>query len=171
MDLKLRQWVPDDIDNLVKHANNYNIGRFLTDAFPHPYTFEDGRQFIELVSNDDPVKVFAIDIDGEAVGSIGLFPQSDVHKKNAELGYWLSEEYWGQGIMPKAIKEMVEYGFKTFDITRIFARPFGTNTQSQKVLQKAGFTKEATFKKALIKENKFLDEIYFSIYKPDIFSV
>ncbi|MBK5723028.1 GNAT family N-acetyltransferase [Dysgonomonas sp. Marseille-P4677] len=165
MNFKLRKWELSYINNLVEHANNYNIAKFLTDGFPYPYTPEDGIKFIQHVSEEEPLKVFAIEIEGKAVGSIGIFPQSDIHKKNAEIGYWLSEKYWGQGIMVEVIKQIVEYGFKTFDIYRIFARPFSTNQQSQAVLTKAGFKYEATFKKALYKNGVFIDEIYFSIYK------
>ena len=168
MDFKLRKWNISDSDSLVKHANNYNIAKFLTDAFPHPYTEEDAKQYIQLVSEDSPTKIFAIDIAGEAVGSIGVFPQSDIHKKNAEIGYWLSENYWGQGIMVEAIKSIVKYGFETFDIIRIFARPFETNKQSQSVLIKAGFDREAVFHKTLYKNSEYIDEVYFSIYKPNI---
>lgn len=96
------------------------------------------------------------------MGSIGIFPQSDIHEKNAEMGYWLSEKYWGLGIMPRAIQEMVEYGFKTFDITRIFARPFSTNRGSQRVLEKAGFELEAKLKKAIYKDGEYLDEWIYS---------
>lgn len=163
-EMKLRKWEPTDVKNLVKHANNYKIARYLTDDFPFPYTTEAGKGYIQFVSEDNPTKVFAIDIDGEAVGSIGIFPQSGIHRKNAEIGYWLSEEYWGHRIMVKAIKKIVEYGFNTFDITRIFARPFNINMQSQKVLQKAGFIEEATFRKSVFKNEEYFDEIFFCIY-------
>lgn len=165
MDFKLREWHNDDLDSMVKHANNYNIAKFLTDRFPHPYTYDDAKEYFSSISRQYPTQVFAISIDDEAVGSIGLFPQTDIHAKNAEMGYWLSEEYWGNGIMPEAIKQIVDYGFKTFDITRIFARPFGTNLQSQRVLEKAGFTLEARFEKALFKNGVFIDELIYAIRK------
>lgn len=165
MNFTLREWRAEDLDNLVKHANNYKVARYLTDAFPYPYTSKDGQQYLEFISTDNPAKVFAIDVDGEAIGCIGIFPQSDIHRKNAEMGYWLSEQYWGRGIMVKAIKEIVKYGFNTFDIIRIFARPFNVNIQSQRVLQKAGFVKEAVFQKTVFKNGEYVDEIYFSIYK------
>lgn len=167
MNFTLRRWKQSDIENVVKHANNYNVARYLTNAFPHPYTSEDSKAYIELVANENPAKVFAIDVGGYAVGSIGIFQQTDVHCKNAEIGYWLSEEYWGQGIMSEAIKQMVEYGFKTFDITRIFARPFGINAQSHKALLKAGFIQEAVFKNTIFKNNEFYDEVFFVVYKPE----
>jgi len=72
------------------------------------------------------------------VGGIGLHLQNDIQCKNAEPGYWLAEPYWGKGIITKAVTQMVDYGFKTWEVSRIFARPFGTNIASQRVLEKPG---------------------------------
>ena len=163
--ITLRKWRDSDLESLAKYANNYNIARFLTDAFPHPYSIEDAKAYISMVKDENPTKCFAIDLNGEAIGSIGIFPQADVHRKNAEMGYWLSEKFWGQGIIPEAIRQIVDYGFKTFDITRIFARPYGHNLKSQRVLEKAGFTLEARFEKALFKNDEFVDELIFGIRK------
>ena len=160
--MKLRKWNEADLNNLVKYANNENVAKWLTNGFPHPYTQDDGKAYLSMIANDNPVKVFAIEVNGEAVGSIGIFPQSDIHEKNAEIGYWLAEDYWGQGIMTKAIREIVEYGFQTFDIVRIFARPFSKNLKSQHVLEKAGFELEAILKKALFKNGEFMDELIYT---------
>ncbi len=165
MDIKLRKWNEGDLNSLVKYANNWNVAKWLTNGFPHPYTIEDGKAYLSMIANDNPMKVFAIEVCGEAVGSIGVFPQSDIHEKSAEMGYWLAEEFWGQGIMPKAIQEVVEYGFRTFDIVRIFARPFSTNLNSQRVLEKAGFRLEARLTKALYKNGEFMDELIYAKFK------
>ena len=162
MNIMLRKWNESDLDNLVKYANNFNIAKWLTNGFPHPYTYKDGKAYLSMIANDNPAKVFAIEVNGEAVGSIGIFPQTDIHEKNAEIGYWLAEEYWGKEIMTEAINEIVTYGFQTFDIVRIFARPFSTNLKSQRVLEKAGFILEARLKKALYKNGEFIDELIYS---------
>lgn len=161
----LRPWVETDLDSLVKHADNFNVARYLTDAFPYPYTRESGIAYLQLIANDTPTKVFAIDINGEAVGSIGIFPQADIHAKSAEIGYWLSESCWGRGIMPAAVRQIADYGFRTFDIVRIYARPFSINKGSQRVLEKAGFTHEATLKKALVKLGEVMDEHIYALWK------
>ena len=167
MNFTLRPFRDSDLTSLVKYANNYNIAKYLTNQFPHPYTDDDGRKFISSVANNDPVNVFAIEVNGEAAGAIGIFPQSDIHEKNAEMGYWLAEPFWGNGIMTRAIGETVEYGFKTFDITRIFARPFSINPASQRVLEKAEFTCEARLKNALYKNGSYLDELIYAIRRND----
>lgn len=58
-----------------------------------------------MASEKEPVTVFAVEVNKEAAGGIGLHPQHDIQRKNAELGYWLAETYWGQGIITEAIKK------------------------------------------------------------------
>jgi ribosomal-protein-alanine N-acetyltransferase len=159
----LRPWSLQDLPSLVKFANNFEIAKNLTDQFPHPYTEEHGRKFIAMATQDDPIRIFAIDVNGEAVGSIGLHPQHDIYRKNMEMGYWLAQPFWGQGIVQRAVAQMVDYGFRTFDITRIFARPYGHNIASQRVLEKAGFTLEGRFEKTLFKNGEFLDELIYAV--------
>lgn len=165
MQFILRPWNENDTDSLVANANNFNIARFLTDGFPHPYTEENARAFIAMATKDVPVHIFAIEVEGKAAGGIGIHPQSDIMKKNAELGYWLGESYWGKGIITAAIKQMIDFAFNTYDITRIYARPFGNNAASQKVLQKAGFTLEARIEKNIFKNGEFLDELIYAVRK------
>jgi len=111
MEIKLRKWNEADLNSLVKYANNSNIAKWLTNGFPHPYTQKDGEAFLSMIANDNPTKVFAIEANGEAVGSIGIFPQSDIHEKSAEMGYWLEKSI---------IQEWRVYGrtdiYKTFCI-------------------------------------------------------
>lgn len=163
MSFSLRPWTMDDLESLVKFANNKNIANNMTNKFPHPYTKENGIQFIEFASKQNPQNILAIEIKGQAVGAIGIHPQDDIHCKNAELGYWLAEPFWGQGITTKAIIKMVDYSFMNFDITRIFARPFGTNSASQRVLEKAGLKLEARFEKTLFKNGEFIDELIYAV--------
>ncbi|PKP47468.1 MAG: N-acetyltransferase [Bacteroidetes bacterium HGW-Bacteroidetes-11] len=160
---ELRKWQTSDLDSLVKHANNINVAKFLTNQFPHPYTKTDGERFLETSMSHNPVKIFAIVVEGEAVGAIGVFPQDDIHCLNAEMGYWLSEEFWGRGIVTEAIRRTVEYCFETFPVGRIFARPFGNNPASQRILEKAGFRLEARFDKILMKNGELLDEMVYAI--------
>lgn len=165
MNFKLRPWQKDDLESLVKYANNWEIAKFLSDKFPHPYTKQAGEGFITFATSHNPTQIFAIEIQGKAVGSIGVFPQEDIHRKNAELGYWLAEPFWGKGIIPQAIRQMIEYGFETFEIDRIFARPFGSNIRSQRVLKKSGFQLETRFKKTIWKKDRYEDELVYGIRK------
>jgi RimJ/RimL family protein N-acetyltransferase len=163
MEYKLRPWTIDDLESLVENANNYHIAKFMTDDFPFPYTREDGEHFINFIAKYGDNTDFAIEINRRAVGGIGIHPQKGIMKKNAELGYWLGEKYWGHGIITRAIKEVVDFAFGNFDITRLYARPFGTNTASQRVLEKNGFKLEAKIEKGFFKNREYVDELIYAI--------
>jgi ribosomal-protein-alanine N-acetyltransferase len=166
MQFELRPFHLSDLSSLVKHANNYNIAKNLSNKFPFPYTQDHGVAFINLALSVNPLQIFAIVVNGQVAGSIGVHPQADFYCKNAEMGYWIAEEFWGQGIVPEAVKLMVNYGFKTFDITRIYARTFDTNFKSQRVLEKVGFTLEAELKETFYKNGTVYDELIYAIRKP-----
>lgn len=165
MDFQLRPFTTDDLSSLVKYANNERIAANMNDHFPHPYTKENGKAFIAMTMKDSPRFILAIEVNGEAVGAIGIHPKEMIERKNAELGYWLAEPFWNKGIITRAIIQMVNYGFTHFDINRIFARPFGTNTASQRVLEKAGFVMEARFEKTFYKNGELVDELIYAIRK------
>src|SRR5438309_4849433 len=124
MELKLkrctiRDYRPSDAQSLAKHANNRRVWLGLRDAFPHPYTIEDANEFLRGSVAGLPRKNFCIEIGGAAVGGIGLRPGEDVHRHTAEFGYWLAEEFWGQGIMSEIVPAFVDYCFKEFSPNRI----------------------------------------------------
>lgn len=162
-DISLRDWLIDDLDTLVKYADNLNISRNMTDSFPHPYTKANGKSFIEFATTSETSKLKAILYKGDVVGGIGLHAQHDIYRKNMELGYWLAEPFWGQGIMTEAIRQMCLWGFENLEVSRIFARPFGHNKGSQKALEHAGFALEAIIPKGFYKNDNFVDEYIYGI--------
>ena len=163
MKFTLRPWQLSDLTNLVKYANNENIAKFLTNKFPHPYTATDGKAFIEFATSEEPIHIFAIEVDGEAIGGIGIHPQKDIYIKNAELGYWIAEPFWGKGIISKAIPLIIDFGFRTFDINRIYAMTFEPNKGSQKVLENNNFVLDAKLDKTIFKNGELMDELIYSI--------
>ena len=162
MDFKLRPWSKDDLPSIVKYANNPKIAANLTDGFPHPYSEKDALFFLDLIQKSADL-ILCIEVNSEFAGSAGIHLKKDIHRKNAEIGYWLAEPYWGHGIVSRVVKEMVDKGFQQFDIDRIYAPVFGRNKASQRVLQKCGFVVEAEFKNTVYKNGKFEDEVVLAI--------
>lgn len=162
----LRKWTLSDRESVAENANNIHIWNNLRDYFPNPYTVEDGEAFIRMVTaKPKPTTDFAIVIDGNAVGGIGIVLQSDVERISAEIGYWLGENYWNKGIMTEVVKEMAMYVFTHFPISKLYAPVFDFNIASQRVLEKAGFEKEAILKQAAIKNNQVIDLHYYGLIK------
>jgi ribosomal-protein-alanine N-acetyltransferase len=161
----IRDYGPDDAESLAKHANNRKVWLGLRDAFPHPYTIEDAKNFLQGSIAGLPRIHFCIEINGEAVGGIGLRPGDDVHRKTAEFGYWLAEEFWGQGIMSEVVPAFVDYCFKEFSLNRIFAMPHSNNPASARVLEKARFILEGRLRKNVVKDGEVLDSLLYARVK------
>ncbi|MCX6223407.1 MAG: GNAT family protein [Bacteroidia bacterium] len=168
--LTLRPWREEDLTSLVRHANNFNIWINLRDAFPYPYSEEAGKVWLNTAMNEATNLLLAIEIDGEAVGGIGAIFKDDVYRINTEIGYWLSEQYWGLGLVSTAITLLVDHIFLHYpDIQRIYADLFSYNPASARVLQKCGFHLEAIHKNAVIKNCQVVDEHrYVKFREPEL---
>ena len=167
MELKLerctiRDYRLGDAESLARHANNRKVWLGLRDAFPHPYRIEDAKKFLQGSVPGLPRLHFCIDIGGAAVGGIGLRPGEDVHRHTAEFGYWLAEEFWGQGIMSEIVPAFVDYCFKEFSLNRISAQTYSNNPASARILEKAGFVFEGRLRKNVVKDGKILDSLLYA---------
>jgi RimJ/RimL family protein N-acetyltransferase len=79
----VRPWRLDDAESLTKHANNRKVWIALRDLFPHPYTIEDAHAFLKSVVNSEPITLFCIEVNGDAVGGVGIRTGVDVHRQTA----------------------------------------------------------------------------------------
>ena len=161
----LRPWHPDDATALVRHANNPRIASNLRDGFPYPYTLPDAKLWLKMAGDNRDDVILAIEVNGEASGSIGLHGFKDVYRYNCEIGYWLSETHWGKGIMSEAVVAMVDHAFTKGPWLRLFASIYENNPSSMRVLEKNGFRHEAIHKKAVMKEGKLMDEHLYALLK------
>ncbi|MFN8177837.1 MAG: GNAT family N-acetyltransferase [bacterium] len=163
----VRSWRAEDAPSIAPLANNRLVWINLRDAFPHPYTLADAEAFIRAALALSPPTRFAIDVDGRAVGSIGLSLHTDVERVSAEIGYWLGEPYWGRGIMTEAVVAVTEHAIRAHALTRVFAVPYEWNPASFRVLEKAGYACEARMRRSAIKDGKVIDQrLYAFVPEP-----
>lgn len=169
-EFRLRPWKPDDAAPITQAANNPKIAQNLRNAFPSPYTLKDAEYFIhDCISNSGEKQLmYAIEADGKAVGGISVLVKEDVYEKSAELGYWLSEDYWRRGIMSRAVPMICREAFAAFDIVRIFAEPFAHNAGSRGVLEKAGFTLEGTMRNGVYKNGAIYSYCMYAILREEM---
>ncbi len=167
MTCRIRKWKLSDAAALAAAVSNEKILDNLRDGLPYPYTEQDGEDYISdmLSAKEDETFAFAITADNKVIGSIGVFRQENIHRRTAELGYYISEEYWGKGIMTEAVKQICEYVFSKSDIIRIYAEPFAYNAASCRVLEKAGFQYEGTLRNNAVKNGKVIDMKMYSLLK------
>ena len=165
---RIRDWKAGDEPALVRHANNRQIWMHLRDKFPHPYLDEHAGIFLKLMAEKQPRTVWAIEVDGEAAGGIGIEQLTDVERVSAEIGYWLGEAHWGKGVMTEALIAVTADVFQRFDVLRIFAMPFADNIGSIRVLEKAGYVLEGRLRHSSIKDGQIRDQLMFATYKPGL---
>jgi ribosomal-protein-alanine N-acetyltransferase len=154
----VRSWASGDAESLAAHANNREVAMNLRDRFPHPYTKRDARDYILWSRKRSPETVFAIAVDGAAVGSIGFLIGADVERVSAEVGYWLGQAFWGRGITTEALTAVTEHAITRHALTRLFALPFASNAASCRVLEKAGYVLEATLRNSAVKDGLVIDQ-------------
>lgn len=167
MNFTLREWQSRDVKSLVKYANNKNVSRYLTNMFPFPYLKKDAQQWIALTETFSRSNqlVYCIDVNGQAVGSVDIRKGDDIYCKTGTLGYWLGEPFWGNQIVPRAVKQICSEAFAVLDLARIQAEVFENNEASKRVLRKCGFYLEGIRKNAVIKDGILQDVYVFALLK------
>ena len=159
----LRPWRRNDLDSLVRHGNSRNVWLGVRDQFPHPYTREAGRTWIDAATSERPPTALAVEVGGEAAGGIGVVPGRDVNRHTGEIGYWLGEALWNRGIATAAVRGFLPWAAETFDLHRIFAETFATNPASMRVLEKCGFVREGVLREHALKDRKYVDEVVYGL--------
>lgn len=156
----------DQIDpfQLAYHANHPMISTYLRNSFPYPYTIEHANHYIEY-SIQNHCLDFGIVVDNQCIGCIGVTFGKDIYIKNCEIGYWISYEFWGQGIMHHVIEMICPYLFEHFSITKIVAEVFAENKASIKVLEDYHFQQEGYLHDHVYKDGKYHDVILFGLRK------
>ncbi len=161
----IRSYEKDDIPNVARYANNHEIWKNMMDRFPWPYHKEDAETWVDIAMKEEPEQNFVIANPEGFIGAIGIKLQYDVYRKTAEMGYWLGEPFWGRGITSAAAEKFSDWAMDNYSLVKIFAGVFDWNPASARVLEKAGFELEARLKKAIYKDGKIVDQLYYARFR------
>ena len=166
----LRRFRMEDADDIAEKINDRGISRY-TLNIPHPYGPDDAINFIDKnmkwFEEGSALNLAIAEKDFDRViGGIGLM-HIERQNRACEIGYWLGREHWGQGIMPQAVKGLVDYGFNKLKLHRISAVIFAPNTRSSRVMEKCGFFLEGTLRDRYMLEDGLVDGKVYSILSKD----
>lgn len=148
--LILRPWRESDAESLYEYAKDPEVGPIA--GWPVHTSVENSLEIIRTVFADD--LTFAVTLKGEdkAIGSIGLMIGEKSNLKlpdnEGEIGYWIGVPYWGQGLIPEAVRKLQEIAFKELGLTTLWCGYFDGNVKSKRAQEKCGFTYHHTNKDA-----------------------
>jgi len=158
----LRAWRAGDKADLIRHANSRRVWRNMTHSFPHPYTAADADLWLAIAANAGASLQLAIEVDGAAAGGIGAIAGEGIFGATAQFGYWLGEAHWGRGIASAAARALADRIGSEGLFARLEAQVFEWNPASMRVLEKAGFQRDAVLRCAATKDGRLIDTVLYS---------
>ena len=161
----VRDWRPADKAALLRFANNRNVWRNLNDIFPHPYTEADADRWLALQAATPKRTAWAIEIEGQAAGGVGLTLREGMQRRSADFGYWLGEPYWGRGIMTEVVQAVAPQAMRAFGLVRLESWVFEWNPASMRVLEKCGFVREGVMRASAIKDGELIDRVMYAMVR------
>ena len=144
--LVLRRWNEDDAGDLYKYAADPAVGPIA--GWPAHQSIDESRYVIRNVFNGKEAYAVCLKEDGKAIGAIELKlnGHTDMTDRDdeCEMGFWLGKPFWGQGIMPEAVKEMLRHAFEDLRMSKVWIGYYEGNTRSKRVQEKCGFRYQYT---------------------------
>ena len=141
--LLLRAWKESDAEALYKYARNPNVGPIA--GWPPHTSVENSREIIKAVLSAPETYAVVLKETGEAVGSVGIMTarseikSAQMTDNECEIGYWIGEPYWGQGLIPEAVNELLRYAFENLRKTTVWCGYYDGNKKSKRAQEKCGF--------------------------------
>ena len=139
--LILRRWEKNDAESLYEYAKDPDVGPIA--GWPAHRSIEESRDVIKNVFNGKEAYAICLKTDNKAIGAIELKlnGHTDMTERDdeCELGYWLGKPFWGQGIIPEAVKEMLRHAFEEIGMTTVWVGYYEGNAKSKRVQEKCGF--------------------------------
>jgi len=163
--LLLRAFSRTDIPALIPLIGAREVAA-TTLRIPHPYSANHAEFLFARLEGDNEIR-WAITLapDGTLIGGLGLRLERDHNR--GELGYWIGVPYWGNGYATEAARAVVQYGFATLNLQRIYASHFSNNPASGALLRKIGMQHEGSFRKHILKWGQYLDLETYALLKAE----
>jgi [ribosomal protein S5]-alanine N-acetyltransferase len=158
----LRPWREEDQADLLRLANNRRVWRNMTHTFPHPYTQVDAELWLRIAADPGRSIQLAIEVHGQVAGGIGAIAGEGIYEATAQFGYWVGEPFWGRGIATAAAGALAMRIGDEGLFARLEAHVFEWNPASMRVLEKAGFTREAVLRCAATKDGRLIDTVLYA---------
>ena len=167
--LILRPWEESDAESLYEYAKNPEVGPIA--GWPVHTSVENSREIIRDVLSAEETYAVCLREETKAIGSVGLMigehSNLDLPEEEGEIGYWIGVPFWGRGLIPEAVQELIRHGFEDLKLKRLWCGYFDGNIKSRRVQEKCGFVYHHTNKDIYC---KLMDDIrteHITCLEPD----
>jgi len=148
------------LNSLIKELNNWNISKWLIEV-PYPYSIDDAKYWVKKTKQDQ--YSLNIYLKNKLIGGVSLSNQRENSKW--ELGYWIGEEYWGNGYAIEACENLISYFFSNTNNSIIYASHMKDNIKSKKIIINLGFKLFSSGKKFSISRNEMVEDLNYELRK------
>ncbi|MBC5994967.1 GNAT family N-acetyltransferase [Pontibacter cellulosilyticus] len=164
--LQLRLIQPADASFILQGLSDERVTKYYAVHYDTLEEVQEQMEFYENLIAESTGVWWAFSLQGsdELIGACGFSSVEEGHLK-AEIGFWILPAYWGKGYIAEAAKAIIEYGFNEMHLNRIEAIVEGGNVQSESVLKKLGFEFEGRLREREVKNDQFIDLLYYSILR------
>lgn len=139
--LILRPWTAEDAEELYKYAKDPQVGPIA--GWPPHTSVENSREIIRDVLSEPETYALVLKSTGKPVGSAGILMPgkgfAPMGETEAEIGYWIGVPFWGQGLIPEAVRELLRRCFEDLGCTAVWCGYYDGNSKSRRVQEKCGF--------------------------------
>lgn len=146
--LILRSWEERDAESLFEYAKDPDVGPIA--GWPVHTSVENSLDIIRNVLAVPETYAVCLKSDNKAIGSVGLIigksSNLDINDNEGEIGYWVGKPFWGRGLIPEAVREIIRHGFVDLDMPILWCGYFDGNIKSKRCQEKCGFTYHHTNK-------------------------
>lgn len=140
--LILRPWQEADAEALYRYASDPDIGPVA--GWPPHASVEESLEVIRTVFAAPETYAVVLKATGEPVGCCGIMSTDSLHtadmtEREAEIGYWIGKPYWGQGLIPEAVRALLSRSFNELGLDAVWCGYYEGNSKSKRVCEKCGF--------------------------------
>lgn len=168
--LILRPWQETEADSLFKYAGDPDIGPVA--GWPPHTSVENSLEIIRTVFSAPETYAVVLKDTGEPVGCCGIMFSNSLHsatmkQSEAEIGYWIGKPFWGQGLIPEAVKALLARCFNDLALDAVWCGHYEGNSKSKRVCEKCGFRFHHTNRDVLSPLGDKRTELFYLMTKED----